>query len=188
MHVQDPQPADAELVRLSLQGSRDAFGVLVVRYAKTVRGTILARLGQHRDLDDMVQETLLRAYHGLARLKDPRRFGPYVHRIAQNLAVDRLRKRGKSTVSLDEVRLEPEVADAGPAGTPEDERRHRLRSMVGKLPEALREAVLLFYFEEMSYAGMAKRLGITEAAVNQRLSRARRRLRSGMGVGTEHGS
>ena len=66
-----------------------------------------------------------------------------------------------------------------------EERLSKLRQMVGRLPESLREAVLMFYFEKMSYARMAEVLGVTEAAVNQRLSRARRSLRMSLGVGAE---
>ena len=184
VHAHEPLPTDAELVRLSLQDSREAFGLLVARYARTVRAVFLARLGQHGDLDDMVQDTFLRAYHGLQRLKDQTRFGPYLHRIAHNLSVDKLRRRGKQAMSLEDVALEPA------AHTPCDdteERMRRIREMVGRLPESLREAILLFYFEKMSYARMASVLDITEAAVNQRLSRARRKLRASLGVGAEQG-
>ena len=182
MHVVEPESEDQELVLLSLQGSREAFGLLVTRYARTVRAVCLARLGQHRDLEDVVQDSFLRAYHGLRRLKDGDRFGPYVHRIAGNLSVDRLRRQDRNMKSLDEVDLQPRLSK-----TPDEreERLVRLRNMVGRLPECLREAVLLFYFEKMSYTRMAEVLGITEAAVNQRLSRARRRLRDGLGVEAE---
>ena len=182
MHAVTPQPADHELVRLSLQGSREAFGLLVTRYARTVRAVCLSRLGHHRDLEDVVQESFLRAYHGLSRLKDSDRFGNYLHRIARNLSVDRLRRVDRNAVSLDEVDLQPHVLR-----TPDEreERLGKLRQMVGRLPECLREAVLMFYFEKMSYARMAEVLGVTEAAVNQRLSRARRSLRMSLGVGAE---
>ena len=175
------QPTDEDLVRLSFQGSREAFGLLVTRHARTVRALLLARLGRHRDLDDMVQETFLRAYHGLRRLRSERCFPSYLRRIAHNLCIDRIRRRDRSLASLDEVDLEPAVAEADPRDESQD-RLHRLREGVGRLPDALREAVLLFYFEEMSYARMAQVLGITEAAVNQRLSRARRKLRNSLGV------
>jgi RNA polymerase sigma-70 factor (ECF subfamily) len=176
------QPTDDHLVDLSLQGSREAFGVLVTRYARTVRAVCLARLGHHRDLEDVVQEAFLRAYHGLGRLKDSSRFGHYLHRIARNLCVDRLRRGERDAVSLDEVDLQP----PGPR-TPDEkeERLRKVRETVGRLPECLREAVLLFYFEKLSYARMAEMLGITEAAINQRLSRARRSLRESLGVQAE---
>lgn len=129
-----------------------------------------------------MQETFLRAYRGLSRLKDSDRFGHYLHRIARNLSVDRLRRVDRNVVSLDEVDLQPPVTR-----TPDEreERLGKLRQMVGRLPECLREAVLMFYFEKMSYAHMAEVLGVTEAAVNQRLSRARRSLRMSLGVGAE---
>jgi len=127
----------------------------------------------------MVQETFLRAYNGLGRLQDGSRFAPYIRRIAHNMAVDQLR-RGKREIPLDQVDLE--APDSEPKV---DDRMARLRAMVGRLPEALREAVLLFYFEEMSYARIAMVLGITEAAVNQRLSRARKKLRTDLGVAAE---
>jgi RNA polymerase sigma-70 factor (ECF subfamily) len=182
VHAQEPQPTDKELVQLCRQQSREAYGLLVTRYARTVRAIFLARLGRHRDLDDMVQETFLRAYKGLERLQDGSRFAPYLHRIAQNMAVDQLRRRQRREVSLDEIDLEAPETEVE-----DDERMRRLRSMVGRLPEALREAVFLFYFEEMSYARMASALGITEAAVNQRLSRARKKLRTSLGVTAEQG-
>jgi RNA polymerase sigma-70 factor (ECF subfamily) len=128
------------------------------------------------DVDDHVQETFLRAYQGLSRLEDPNRFGAYVHRIAQNICIDRLRRAPKPTASLDEVDLQP-PAEPGRIADVREERLTRLRLLVGRLPEALREAVLLFYFETLSHAEIAARLGVTEAAVNQRLHRARQSLR-----------
>ncbi len=179
MQTTESQPTDDELVRLSLQGSREAFGLLVSRYARTVRGVLLARVGRHRDLDDMVQDTFLRAFHGLPRLRSERSFPSYLHRIAHNLCIDHIRRRDRQPASLDEVDLEPQAASPSEEG---EDRLRRLREGVGRLPEALREAVLLFYFEDMSYARMAEVLGVTEAAVNQRLSRARRKLRASLGV------
>jgi RNA polymerase sigma-70 factor (ECF subfamily) len=101
-----------------------------------------------------------------------------------NLSVDRLRRRSHRGVSLDEIELDP-AADT-PANDAE-EHLGKLRREVGRLPESLREVVLLFYFQDMSYAEMDRLLGITEAAVNQRLNRARQRLREGFGVEQEGG-
>jgi RNA polymerase sigma-70 factor (ECF subfamily) len=135
------------------------------------------------DIDDLVQETFLRAYQGLTRLEDPNRFGAYVHRIAQNICIDRMRRRGKNAVSLDEVELQPEE-EPGHVADVREERLARLRHLVGRLPEALREAVLLFYFDACTHAQIALRLGVTEAAVNQRLHRARNALKQAFGQET----
>ena len=175
--------SDLTLVEQTKAGTREAYGLLVVRYSRSVRAACLARLGR-TDVDDLVQETFLRAFQGLARLEDPERFGAYVHRIAQNICIDRLRRRPKPSVSLDEVELEP-PAEPGRLTDVREERLARLRMLVSRLPEALREAVLLFYFETLSHAEIAARLSITEAAVNQRLHRARQSLKSAFDPGQE---
>jgi RNA polymerase sigma-70 factor (ECF subfamily) len=169
-----------DLVRQSILGSREAFGLLVVRWSGSVRALCLARTGRHAELDDLVQEAFLRAYRGLARLEDPARFGAYLHRIAHNICVDRLRRSGREPAATDEVDLaqplpRSEVADV------RAERLERLRRQVGRLPLALREAVLLFYFDERPMAEIGAMLGISEGAVNQRLHRARQQLRQTMG-------
>lgn len=148
----------------------------MVRYSRSVRARCLAKLGLRDDLDDLVQETFLRAFQGLHRLEDPCRFGAFVHRIAHNICIDRLRRRGREAVPLDEVELAP-PPEPGAQLDVREERLTQLRRHVGRLPEALREAVLLFYFEEKSHAEIAELLGVTEAAVNQRLHRARQSLK-----------
>ena len=181
MHAQRPHDGDDALVQQSLSGSREAFGLLVERYSRAVRATCLARLGTCQDLEDLVQEAFLRAFKGLARLEDRRRFGAFVHRIAQNICVDRLRRQKIEDKALAEVALEPTESHRAEVAEEDDrERLREVRRQVGRLPFALREAVLLFYFERMSHARIATALDITEAAVNQRLHRARVRLRKVM--------
>ena len=115
-------------------------------------------------------------------VKSAESFCSYLHRIAANLAVDRLRRRRRQDLTVDG---ELEVAQAEPP--PEDDRLAKLRQQVSRLPEALREVVLLFYFQDLSYSEMAQILSISEAAVNQRLNRARTRLRESFGVRQEPG-
>ena len=136
----------------------------------------MSRIGR-RDLDDAVQEVFLRAYRGLRRLKDPKSFLSYLGQIARNHCIDRLRAAPRRGVSLEEVELEP-VDPHDPSRDDNGLLIERLRKEVARLPESQREVLFLFYFQKSSYADMATALGITEAAVNQRLSRARQQLRS----------
>jgi len=179
-----PAPAsdtgDSDLVQQSILGSREAFGLLVVRYSRSVRAVCLARIGRRSDLDDLVQEAFLRAYQGLSRLEDVSRFGAYLHRIAHNLSVDCLRRPGLEAVAMEDVDL-ASPGEPTKALDVREERLEKLRRQVGRLPLALREAVLLFYFEQKSLGAIGALLGITEAAVNQRLHRARVQLRQILG-------
>jgi RNA polymerase sigma-70 factor (ECF subfamily) len=171
-------------VRQSILGSREAFGLLVVRYARSVRATCLARTGRREDVDDLVQEAFLRAFRGLSRLEDPERFGAYLHRIAHNIAVDRVRRGGREPVAVEDVDLATS-GDRAPLADIREERLESMRRQVGRLPLALREAVLMFYFEQKPMAEIAAMLGVTEGAVNQRLHRARQQLKDSLGVAPE---
>jgi len=177
-----PQTSDAALVQQVVGGVRDAFGWLVVRHSRAVRATVLSRLGRTNDLDDLVQEAFLRAYQGLSRLEDPGRFGAFVHRIAHNVSIDRLRRSGREPEPLEDVDLSVPVATAAVADVRE-ERLEQLRRHVAQMPATLREAVLLFYFEQKSTAEIGDVLAISEAAVQQRLHRARQHLKSVCGEG-----
>lgn len=177
-----PGTSDAELVQQVLAGARDAFGWLVVRHSRAVRAAVLSRLGRTNDLDDLVQEAFLRAYQGLSRLEEPGRFGAFVHRIAHNVSIDRLRRSGREPEPLDEIDLSVAPAPAHTADVRE-ERLERLRRQVGKMPATLREAVLLFYFEQKSSVEIGAVLAISEAAVQQRLHRARQHLKTVLGEG-----
>ncbi len=176
MHVTSPQTTDKALTQQSVRGSREAFGLLVARHARLVRAICMARLGRE-ELEDAVQEVFLRAFKGLGRLKDDSKFTAYLGQIARNYCVDRLRSTPRPTLSLSQADLDPPDPSAT-QDTAKELLLDRLRREVGRLPESQREVLLLFYFEKMSYAGMAAALGVTEAAVNQRLSRARQQLRA----------
>jgi RNA polymerase sigma-70 factor (ECF subfamily) len=137
----------------------------------------MARIGS-REVDDASQEVFLRAFRGLSRLESAANFPAYLGQIARNFCVDHLRSSPRHrTTSLDEVELEVEDPRRGDSHDPDD-RTTRLRREIARLPENQRECLLLFHFEELSYQEIADVLGLTAAAVNQRLSRARARLRS----------
>ena len=105
--MNDPWPSDASLVaRAVADGDRHAFGELVRRHQSAIR-TLLRRLcaGDLARADDLAQETFLRAYIALADLAQPERFGPWVARIARNLALDWLRA-SVSRASFDYVPAE----------------------------------------------------------------------------------
>ncbi|MCR9246552.1 MAG: RNA polymerase sigma factor [bacterium] len=174
-------------MRQSILGSREAFGLLVVRYSRSVRAVCLARTGRSDDLDDLVQEAFLRAFRGLSRLEDPKRFGAFLHRIANNICVDRVRRAGREPVATAEVDFASPVA-AEQVADIREERLERMRRQVGRLPLALREAVLMFYFEQKPMADIATMLGITEGAVNQRLHRARQQLKQSLGASSDAAS
>jgi RNA polymerase sigma-70 factor (ECF subfamily) len=150
-------------------------------------------------IEDLAQETLLRGFKALATLSEPEKFGSWLCGIATRTCLDWLKKSERTEVSLNqaargsngELRSEGsapgEARFAAPTATPVDqvERRDeldRLMDEVEGLPEPLREALMMYYYEDCTYQDLAKRLGVSGATINARLTQARQLLRERLGA------
>lgn len=168
---------DKDLVAQALAGDRDAFGVLVDRYAAQARRVARAVLGDPDDADDAAQDGFLSALVKLAQYDARRPFGPWLMRIVANAATDRRRRRN---VRRSEP-LDTALVGGGPrpdADAVRSELGDRLRIALSELPERRRTAVVLFDVEGYSHAEIAGILGIPEGTVRSEVFHARRRLRT----------
>src|ERR671930_2636685 len=173
---------DSDLVAASLAGDHAAFGELVDRHAPRLTALAGRLLGDAVEAEDLTQETLLQAYLGLDRLRDPERFSSWIYGIALNLAKMRLRSRRNGSLpslEVDAAQLAEFVtADPSPAEVVE---AHELWSLVESaldvLPAEQRRAVLLHYVDGLSCEEIAALLDEPAGTVRVRLHRARARLR-----------
>ena len=171
------EQGEAELVARAAAGDREAFGVLVERYAGVARRVARAVLGNPEDADDAAQDAMLSALVKLEQYDRRRPFGPWLLRIVANAATDRRRRR---TVRRAEP-LDPGFVAGGPRPDTTAERRAlagRLREALAELPERRRMAVVLFDVEGYSHGEIAEILGIPEGTVRSEVFHARRRLRA----------
>jgi RNA polymerase sigma-70 factor (ECF subfamily) len=187
---------DGELVRQTLDGASSAYEALVRRYAPRIVGVCHARVGRAAAAEDLAQETLLRGFKALPTLAEPEKFGPWLCGIAHRTCLDWLKKSERTEVSLAQLAAgsNGEVRFPAATRTPSDEvERHdeldALMHEVEKLPEPLREALMLYYYEDCTYQDLARRLGVSAATVNARLTQARQMLRERLGAPkvTRHG-
>lgn len=159
-----------ELVDAALAGDPAAFAALVA----PTRGRMIAvtaRIVGADDAEDVVQETLIRAFLGLSRLREPERFDAWLTAVAINVAKMWLRSRAASLAR---------AAAAAGAGRPSADDREMLevvREALEVLPAGQRDVVLMHYIDDLSCAEIADVLGTTAAAVRVRLHRARNELR-----------
>jgi len=124
------------------------------------------------EVEDLVQETLLRAYLGLSQLRDPERFGSWLCGIAVNLGKMRLRRHASQPSLV--------VGGGVSMATADLEERELLRVVqdaIGHLPGGQRDVVLMHYIDDLSCEEIARLLGTTPGAVRVRLHRARAQLR-----------
>ena len=172
---------DADLVRQSLAGQTDASAELVRRWAPRVVAVCHARVGRAGAADDLAQETLLRGFRALGSLADPARFGAWLVGIALRTCLDWHKAKERTTVAFSALGPDglPEQLLAGPPDTAADDadERRRLLAEVEALPEAYRKAVMLYYYDDLTYRQLAELLGVSPATVNARLTKARAILR-----------
>jgi RNA polymerase sigma-70 factor (ECF subfamily) len=173
---------DSELVARTLAGDQQAFGELVARYRHAVFGVAFYRLGDFENARDVAQETFLRAYTNLPKLRKPESFASWLYHIADLTALEVARRpRREVLLPSDELLIAaPHASDAATS-----ELAQQVREALATLDEPTRLAVILHYIDGYSHAEVASFLGTTAGAVRTRVSRAKSRLREEIMTETE---
>ena len=163
------------------EGDRDAYGRIVAACQNTVTAIALAITRDVPASEDVAQEAFISAWQNLRRLQNPASFLPWLRQITRNLAHDHLRgrqRRAGEVAGADEVI----AMAADPQPTPfeqllQDEHQAVAAELISALPDDSREVLLLYYREGQSSQQVAALLGLSDAAVRKRLSRARQVVR-----------
>lgn len=174
---------EAGLLASAQGGNLFAFDEIVRRYQRRVYSTALRIVRRHDLADDVTQEAFLRAHRALASYDRGRPFGPWICRIAANLAINHVRSPEAREEALDEAALDrsPAAASDGPLDAIlEKEARSVLEEAVGRLPAEQRAVFVLRTFEDLSYKEIAEALDLSVGTVMSRLSRAREKLRGAL--------
>ncbi|MFP5379558.1 MAG: RNA polymerase sigma factor, partial [Vicinamibacteria bacterium] len=160
---------------------------LVQRLAPRFKVDARLALAIVRDVDlsrDVAQDVFLAAWRDLKDLRDPESFLPWLrqltrHRAYHVLRTERRRDRRVTFVDDEELRaIDKDTSPTVEASLLAEEERRVLEAVLSELADDVREVVTLYYREGESTAHVARLLGLSEAAVRQRLSRARKQLRA----------
>ncbi len=171
------------------------FAQLHAQLEPAVRRFIRRLIGASAQEDDIMQDAFLALYRNLHRV-DPAMLRPYLFRIVRNLCYDELRRQGRyrlRTLSLDANSAGGEsfaMRDENSFGNPERNLERRsayatLEQAMEFLPEPQRQAVILYYYEDFSYAEIAEATRAPVNTVKARLHHARKNLRRILSVRPE---
>ena len=175
-HSQRPHEPDddVELVLRVGEGDVSAYRELVSRHAPKLLGFSARLLRDPTEAEDIVQETFLRLWQRAGEYSPAARVTTWLHRIAHNLAVDRLRARKRST-AFDEEELP--VSAPQPVLLDEARRARSLEQALATLPERQAAALTLVHLHGLSGAEASEVLGIGVEALESLLARGRRALK-----------
>ncbi|MBD1998098.1 sigma-70 family RNA polymerase sigma factor [Leptolyngbya sp. FACHB-671] len=179
------EQSDLELVLLSQQGNKAAFGQLVLRYQPMAQRLATQIIGDRDLAQELVQDAMLQAYLSLQKLNDPTRFKSWLYGIVLNICRNDLRRRKVICFSLEVTvgNLVDELpVTEGSSSDPQlvverEELQTALLEAVDTLSPKNRSAILLFYHEQFSLQEVANRLKISISAVKGRLHKSRHQLR-----------
>jgi RNA polymerase sigma factor (sigma-70 family) len=155
-------------VRAAQAGDLDSFGKLCEHYYAPLVAVAYGVLRDHQLAEDAAQEAFARGLVNLRKLQEPGKFAPWLARICRNVAVDMARDR------LPQVQAEDLPYEPDPGA--EEAANRVVREAIGRLPGALREVVILRYYNNCSYEQISAVLGLSKMTINGRLTRAKRKL------------
>jgi RNA polymerase sigma-70 factor (ECF subfamily) len=172
--------SDAELVRETLAGDREAFGRLVERHRRTIFAFALQRGFQSAEAEDLAQEVFIKAFKNLAKLQDVEVFGGWLYGIASHVFADAARRRKRHP---DELALEqaPETAARVESADNSEEALEVMRA-IGELPEAQRVVLTLRYLEGLSPKEIALRMQQPRGTIRSHLHHALSFLQTAFGA------
>jgi RNA polymerase sigma-70 factor (ECF subfamily) len=181
----DEDAADAARV---LAGDTAAFAGIVKRWQSRLINLAWRFCHDRTQAEDMAQDAFVKAFRALETFRGESAFSTWLTAIAINTYRTALRDREPAGVSLDFATLSTRSARSGEAAEPdtlgrlqERERDAAVRRAVLKLPPRYRDALVLYYFEEMNLTEAARVLGIPEGTLKARLHRGRELLRRRLG-------
>ena len=179
---------DTVLIKRFISGNESAFEQLVAEHYQKAYQIAYGLLGNSHDAEEVVQDAFMKVYKNLKKFRGDAKFTTWLYRIVSNLARNKYhwhkRRGAELNISIsnlqDEKNLDMEIPDSksNPTTILEyAEVENNLNIALSKLPEKLREVLILRHFEEMPYTEIASILNCELGTVKSRIARARNALK-----------
>ena len=181
---------DRELAAMAAEGRESAFNELLVRYERPVFSLVYRMVRDRSLAEDLAQEAFIKAFNHIQSYNPDYKFSSWIFKIANNLAIDHLRKKQLDTVSLHgsphatsaEEEERTRLSIESPGESPEEyvenrELGDRIEDAIGRLRPEYRTAVLLRHVEGHSYEEVAEIMELPLGTVKTYIHRGRLELR-----------
>ena len=176
---------DLRAIRRCLDGDTSAYTLLQKKYTSIVSSLIRRMIKNEEDVQDLVQETFIKAYNALASFQSAYSFSAWLYRIASNNCIDFHRKRKIQIISLnqkhydseDEEEMEIEDSSYLPdIKMMNEEKKKALQDAFDKLPENYKAIMKLRHEEDLDYNEISEKLNLPLGTVKAHLYRARKMM------------
>lgn len=176
--------SDEKLVKDYLKGDEKSLEFLIKKYLKPVYGFVYGFTGNGKDSQDITQESFLRVWQNIKKFDTNKKFKTWIFAIAKNAAIDFLRKKRPMLFSELETEDGENIMNAIPDPAPlpseifdRDNLSGVLDAAMEKMPPKYREALFLYYKEQLNFREISEVLGEPLDTVKSRHRRGIIRLR-----------
>lgn len=184
--ITESQQEDFDAIRRVVGGDKTAFAYLDKKYHKIIAALIRKMVKNEEDVEDLTQETFIKAYNALPTFHFGFSFSSWIYKIASNTCIDFLRKKRFQTVSLSQPvsgspdeETEYEIEDDSyipDVRVLSEERQRILKEAIERLPDNYREIIKMRHEQEMDYTEISDAMNLPLGTVKAHLFRARKTL------------
>jgi RNA polymerase sigma-70 factor (ECF subfamily) len=172
--------SEVTLVQEAQRGDRAAFEELVRRTSRLVFARLYLETGNTHQAEDLLQETLLTAYRSLGQLTEPVKFRAWLLRIAQNQAIDAVRRDQRLKRTPDLARIDQAAVPRPEEQLEREELRQQILAILRALPEEYRLPLTRRYLAGADYETIQLQMGLTNGSLRGLLHRGIKMLRTEM--------
>ena len=171
---------DNALVELALQRDQGAFAQLLEKYRSSLMAHILKYVSVVEDAEDICQRSFEKAFMNIGRYNPQYAFSTWLYNIAQNEAIDHLR-RSRATINSVPISSEREALEVMAGNSPEEDyiivqAVRELVASIQNLPEGYRQVAELRFIKDYAYEDIARELKLPLGTVKTRINRSRKLL------------
>ncbi|MFS0553676.1 RNA polymerase sigma factor [Brevibacillus sp. 179-C9.3 HS] len=167
---------DREIIEQVLQGNKEAYEQIILKYQGMVLSLINKMLGYPGEKQDIVQEIFIKTYYHLPEYKPQHQFSSWLYRITANHCLDEIRRR-KRTPYMTEMDFEVSDPSTPEAIYLEKEQKTIFRQRMKSLEKQYRVVLEMRYLQFLSYEEISRSLGIPITTVRMRLNYGKKKLR-----------
>lgn len=190
-HADHNLARDAELVRRTLYGDKEAFGELVAAYQGDVYGLAYALVRNWQDAQDVAQEAFIRGFSSLDQLRDRNRFAPWMKRVTFSVAMNWMKAHRRNLfeqydrrVDLDNLDI-PDVASDPREFAANRDLSEAVLEAVENLPSKYRVPLTMFHLDGLAYRKVAAILDVPLGTAKALIHRARKQLKRALAAYVE---
>lgn len=166
------------LVVLAQSGEKDAFNELVTLFSPELHSVVMKRVRHTQDCEEVVQDVFLRVVRKIHQLEDPTKFSGWIHKMANNLAINKALRRPKEKETREPFALEKPYENDPLGKITQKDAGDLLHKAIEKLKKTDKDILHVFYFGGTPVKKIAKMLNVPIGTAKRRMHTARERLKN----------